>query len=913
MSHEQSETVQDERTKKWINVYGRNTPNAGKRLPGDGEYDTVDQATSAARKRSTGMVRLDSIEEEKKPVRLSDVPDAAAASSPVAANLAAIDSQREAESFEEPKTFAYLFNRIKKGAAGFLGMPGDYVQAVRTSPGAPTTPAAFSTLDRSGRLPEVTTGAQERAAELDRTVKPVMATSGQYREAFGYDQNMKTGSDLLRYTGGVAEMTAAGGPFALASKPAQVLPILTSSFGSGLGMEAGGDVASGLGIPREVGEAGGAVLGGVATAVVPNAGTAAYSAMKNRLSPSANKARAESQVGREVAEQLESYPPAAQNVQRSLEISDEITGFSPSLPARSGAPGLLAEEKRLVTQNPKTLNRAVQTAEENERAIRTYVDAKFPKVGGETAAQRVDRLRAASAARLEGIRTQIDEKLDDALRVFEANPSNFENGQRLRDLLFKQKEVYAGIRSQKYQQVYEAAERLGVKADIDDAAQYAKGVLESEFTAYQASEIPPVFRQLAKEQGDISFAKLHSLYKRANADLASLRGSSSVDKDFKIHLLENLKSTLTEKIKGFEADGFGEVAVKLKEANRFYAEEYVPRFKQGFGADVAARYPSGEFRTPDQLVTELITRKGNNTQAAKDFKLLFDEVPEAMQSLRNGYLDDLYRNGGIVSKEGRLNQKALDTFLRKHEPTLKEFPEIRKELHGLALDNAALLERRAYIVQAEKQLAAHDLYRLFQGKDPAVVLTEATSNPNVMRTLAFTARNDVNMQKGLARGIAEHVTTQPDPLAFFTANEEAIRIGLRQLGDEHFRNLKTVAEAMAINRRNPAPQSVNAASVVPDSIAESLGSSPRAIIAHFLNVQRGRTGASQEGAAFLGRWFDKLRRDHKAVAMEAVFYDKDAARALANLARNPASEKAQIDFATQMMSLGVRAEVAGQE
>ena len=169
------------------------------------------------------------------------------------------------------------------------------------------------------------------------------------------------------------------------------------------------------------------------------------------------------------------------------------------------------------------------------------------------------------------------------------------------------------------------------------------------------------------------------------------------------------------------------------------------------------------------------------------------------------------------------------------------------------------------------------------------------------------------MAKGLSRGIAEHVTQQSDPAAFFAANEEALRIGLKPLGEEHFKNLQTAVDAMTINSRNPAAMSVTASSAVPDAIAEKLGSSPRAIVAHILNVQRGRTGAGQEGAAFLGRWFDKLRRDHKAVAMEAVFYDKDAAKAIASLVKTPASEKAKLDFATQMTALGVRAHVAGQE
>lgn len=51
MSHEQSETIQLSNG-RWTNVYGRNTKKAGQRLPGEREYDTVEESVSAAKKRS---------------------------------------------------------------------------------------------------------------------------------------------------------------------------------------------------------------------------------------------------------------------------------------------------------------------------------------------------------------------------------------------------------------------------------------------------------------------------------------------------------------------------------------------------------------------------------------------------------------------------------------------------------------------------------------------------------------------------------------------------------------------------------------------------------------------------------------------------------------------------------------------
>lgn len=53
--HEQSETV--EQDGKWVNVYGRNTPQAGQPLPRrypfeQDSYDRLNRAIHAARKRS---------------------------------------------------------------------------------------------------------------------------------------------------------------------------------------------------------------------------------------------------------------------------------------------------------------------------------------------------------------------------------------------------------------------------------------------------------------------------------------------------------------------------------------------------------------------------------------------------------------------------------------------------------------------------------------------------------------------------------------------------------------------------------------------------------------------------------------------------------------------------------------------
>ena len=54
--HEQSETVQLNNG-KYTNVYGRKTPKSGQRLPGEPDYNTMEEAVEAAKKRSQNYNR----------------------------------------------------------------------------------------------------------------------------------------------------------------------------------------------------------------------------------------------------------------------------------------------------------------------------------------------------------------------------------------------------------------------------------------------------------------------------------------------------------------------------------------------------------------------------------------------------------------------------------------------------------------------------------------------------------------------------------------------------------------------------------------------------------------------------------------------------------------------------------------
>ena len=853
----------------------------------------------------------------------------------------------------EPDAVDYLVNRAKRGIAGFGGIYGDLHNLTRRIEKPSGAGKGLHALGYAvGQLPQI------------------FATSEQYRDVLGEDPEMTTRRDWLRYLGGIAEMGAAGGPIGMTrSKAAQALAakgletsagqlslragqLATTSVGAGLGMEAGGDIASSLGYDRNTGEAIGAVAGGIVPTVTGTGIEAGINLAKRKFSPAAARARVETGVTREVLGTLDD--PAIRNIERSVELSEKAPGFAPSLPARSGSPALLALEKQLTARSPKALNTAARSLEENEKAIRSFVDTALPK-GGPNVINQVKTLQNQSLRHLEGLYKAVDDKLDDLVARFEANP-NIANGERLREIAFKQKIAYKAIDTRNYNEVYAAAVKAGVRENIDDVVSFADDVLKKDLYAYQQSEIPSVFRQLKNEflketpegpivktsptgktiklygaekttETDVSFEKLHSLYKNVNRDLAALRGSVVPDKNTKIALLERVKSMLSGKLDKYEDLGWGDVAEKFTAANKFHAEEYAKRFKQGIGLDIVSKDATGAWRVDPNKLTELVTTPNNaavarqfkqifqdiNPAVAREYKNLYGEVPEAWKALTDGYLDRMFRQPSMIDKDGKISVRAAANFLRQHQPTLAELPEVRQTLTALVNDNSALVARRAEITAAQKALQQNELFKMFNGQDPQKVLANAMGSEKAMTLLAAHARGTPAKAQAFARAVADEVLSKPDSLAFFVANESAIRAGLKPLGAEHFSNVKAAMEMLAINRRHSLPANIRLESIAPDKIAEGLGSSPRALIAHYINVARGRTGVSQEAAAFFGRWFDKLQRGHKETVLENLFYDKDVAGIMASLAKSPQpTEKLKIDFAKKMIGLGVQSEVAYQ-
>lgn len=869
------------------------------------------------------------------------------------ADLAAIDSAAEKRAASEPTAGAYLGNRAKKGFGNFMGLPGDLLEVnpkfdnliAETQDKLDRAPSVYMKKYLESRLRELNARKADGRMSLNAGGS-VMATSDMYKEAMGYDKNMKTDNDLLRYAGGVAEMAGAGGPLASVVKnPLQAYSLFSGTAYGGVGMEAGGDTASAMGLNRDLGEAAGAALGMTGPALLGQGASAGLQFAKSRFSPEFAKKKAEAEALQKVSGLVAAHPESEANLARAEELRGRIPGYQPGAAASTGAPGLVALERSLAAQSPENLATAAKHVGESAQAIENFVATTYAQ-GALDTPKKIAVLAKKKTEALAAARANIDEELVGLNAAFERN-TNPANGELLRRKLNERNSVLRAEKDGRYAAVDEEAARVGVTDDIGDIVAFTKKTLADDFNGFQPENIPSVFREVksmflkeakpgrvAKETPtgkkiysydepaaaptEVSFDKMMSLRRRVNNDIAETYASSGTDRETKLRLLGGMKEMIEMRVQQYsDPEKYGRLGALLQDAEGFYKTEYAPRFKQGFGFDAQmrnSRAGGGMAYTPEEITTKLL--KPTDPQAARDFKFLYGDDPEAMGALKDAWLDTLHKRTSIFDRNGVVKPTALDNFMRQHADALREVPFIRTELQALSTDATALLARREAISVAQKKLADNKFIDLVQNQDPEKVIGVAISDEKAMRVLSGMAKKDGALaQEALARRVAEKITEAPDPAAFLNAHRETVSQVFGRMGPEHVRNMDDIVDAISILKRADVPRNVHGAPTMQDPMMEATGSSLRSWIASLMSIERGRTGVLQEGGFMVGRYLAKLTTGHRDAVMQAALYDPHFSKVLSEAfhAKAPIPDRIQTRLAEEFGKIGVRAFVAGEE
>lgn len=718
-------------------------------------------------------------------------------------------------------------------------------------------------------------------------------------DLIGVDRDMLPPDVATRYMGSIAEF--AGGsiiPGSFIIKKAAHPLLATAAEGAaittgGLGAEFGGDIAEESGVNRAWGEIPGGLITGTMGYSVPTAASKVIGAGK--YADEAMSSTAGKEIGGIVkAEGTDGDITKSFNTANTIE-SETGQAFNPTLSGRTKSTILNDLEQEVLGRDIQSAERAIKTQESNVLNLQTYKDKKFPS-GGDIdraakekiilATKNIDKEERLLAAEMESVGQKV------------VGRPQQESGEKLYDLMMLKRQSAKDASSKEIERIYRMADKAGINESMDDVVDVVKAIAGDDANAFQ--KLPPVFSEIksryikpdvvsegsmivdktgksitppttTKADVTASFEEIHSLYKEVNRQLNAAKGIKDGTSHF---FLSKLKDSLQSKLKKFEGGGYGAVAKDFKQWNKDYSN-YAQTYKEG----VAGRM-SATGRYGDLLVKENIFKKFFTPSGVDDFNRIYANDATATRLLNDAILDEYARTVGVFT-DGKINPKSAVTFIKRNNEALAKMPELRGVLLDTTKATEALLAKNARLTDARKLLDRNILSRIANVDNPMPTIEKALTNRKEL--------NQLLSLPGKARGSALNLVAQAIPSAaakqrmtvseFLDLNESVIRPALNKYGSDHYKNVKTIADAMDMLSFSKPPQHPSLTQFSTDPIQQWTGTTGPSLISQYRATTITRQSSPVHMVSSMGtRFWMKLKGDDAKRMQEYILTHPTAAK-----------------------------------
>ncbi len=575
---------------------------------------------------------------------------------------------------------------------------------------------------------------------------------------------------------------------------------------------------------------------------------------------------------------------ATQNLNQADDVTREIPGFDPTLAERTGSPGLTATQRRIEAQSSGADLEAVAARRRaNEAAINRFGQVRgplgedAPEFVIDTAARRVDDLRSTverQQARTAGQRQDLAESLQPTDRAAQ--------GRGLRDTLFE-------ARSRSSQEMTALAERLGIN-DADVTAEFtnARQRIEQAFAPGSVFEdranAPAVLQAIRNAPEQVTFQDLKALRERIGDDLMDAETSANPSSK-KIRTLSTLQRMVDSVIDDLTRTADPDLADRYRQFRTTYFNDHVARFNQGPAFRVRQKDGRGFFRIADEKVAQAFFAPGD-VRSARQFRAVFGDNPDANSAIQAVAMDSL-RNG--VVRDGVINPRALENWVRKHRSVLDEFPEIDALVRDVASADESLRARqtqlRARTQTIENQAITKELTAFGRAtKTSGSVIDAAIREPRKMAQLAGRLKRNPDALAGLRRNVWNRAISgsSEDILRFMNDNAGSLRV---LFGGRHFRDIETIAAARAMLERVPSPTGAAFQPRPLEGVERAIGQGLPQLSSRLFAARTGRVGRGYLAVdTFLRGIRGRAAVDADDLLREAL-YDSQVARDMAEAVR----------------------------
>lgn len=513
----------------------------------------------------------------------------------------------------------------------------------------------------------------------------------------------------------------------------------------------------------------------------------------------------------------------AAGIAESARLRRVMPGFNPSLGEATGDAAALAQQRSIeaVASGPKLDELAARRAG-NVAAVDRYAEQNVPATEGaaddvfSAAVARRDEQLGAVAADEAALTAERQAVVDD-LPTFDLQ----EVGSRLRQQVIEERDNARTRMSR-------MAGTLGLN-DVDLSVPWKpfRDRLLADFNErgrFEDLKNYPDLLQAVKRVGEMQPGRQIGLVDAAGRPIQTPPQPTTVRFDDIKTLRERITSSLNDELGKAspnrrlvrnlvqlrrEVDDalpqmFGELdptlADRYRQFRTAYFDEYIKPFEKGAAFKARSQGRNDLYQTPDEKVASLFLKPGATTAAGQLKAALGDRA--AAQTAEAFLLDDLRQ---FAVRDGVLDAKLYDAWLRRWGSVAKEFPDVLARVGRAGEANQSLLARNAELTWRRHNINDSILSRKLRsiqtgGQTQDALIDGALKDPRLMRQVMDSIAGDNRAKDALRRQV--WLRGVKDPKTFLTENEASLRIAL---GTDHLESLRNIFSARQMLDRIPAP------------------------------------------------------------------------------------------------------------
>lgn len=665
---------------------------------------------------------------------------------------------------------------------------------------------------------------------------------------------------------------------------------LAATLGSGAGAGVAGEIAPG----NTTAEITGQLLGGVTPTVIGNMPAALAvrggRALASRFAPEALNRAAQKEVGEVVGPHM-----SDSGLNEAERLRETIPGFNPSLAEATGSPALIATQRRIEREAAGAeLETLAARRRANESAVQTFITEKSPETDLpldyviDTANRRVQNLRYEVGRPIVSIERRQREAAG-ALPTADRSAV----GETLRTTLVNE-------RTKARDTLGRLADSLGLN-DVDMSIPFGRirNEIVAEFTPGSVFDdiknypevveairsVNPVRRNPQTGQMEpqpITFNDLKALRERITDDLLDAQAGANPSRK-KVRSLAALKAKVDGAIDELGASTDPNIAQNYTAFRQAYFEQYIERFEKGAAFKVRQKDGRGFYKTPDERVAQAFFAPGD-VSAARQFKTVYGDNLEANAALEATVLDSL-RDSTV--RDGRIVPELFETWMRKHQSVLSEFPQIQRGVESAQELVTALSTRQAQLVSRqsgiEDRVLVRELNALERGtKTAESVIDSAVKDPRKMDQVVNSLRGNPEALNALKRHIWDSAANLNGKELgdFLTTFDKSLK---RALGPTHYGDLVTISKARQMMDRMPEPKGQGYSPNPLKDIEQSIGMGIPQIGSRVFAVESGRTSARYMITDAFGRFMRGRSQARSEALLKEALYNPEVARDLATM------------------------------